>query len=55
MLFYQGVLQVLTTVNRYLQREEPLIYQLFEAQEYFINKLAARFIEPEVVQKMKNE
>ena len=55
MLFYQGVLQVLTTVSRYLPREEPLIYQLFEAQEHFINKLAARFIEPEVIQKMKNE
>ena len=55
MLFYQGVLQVLTTVNRYLQREEPLIYQLFEAQEHFINKLAARFIKPEVIQKIKTE
>ena len=55
MLFYQGVLQVLTTVNRYLQREKPLIYQLFEAQEHFINKLAARFIKPEIIQKIKNK
>ena len=31
LLFYQGVLPVFTTFNKYLQREEPLIYQLPEA------------------------
>ena len=55
MLFYQGVLPDLTTFNKYLQREEPLIYQLFEAQERLMNTLAARFIKTEVIQKIKNE
>ena len=55
LLFYQGVLPVLTTLIKYLQREEPLIYHLFEAQEHFMNKLASRFIKPEVIQKIKNE
>ena len=53
--FYQGVLPVFTTFNKYLQREEPLIYQLSEAQEHFMNKLAARFIKPEVIQEIKNK
>ena len=55
LLFYQGVLPDLTTFNKYLQREEPLIYQLFEAQERLMNTLAARFIKTEVIQKIKNE
>ena len=55
LLFDQGVLPVLTTFIKYLQREEPLIYHLFEAQEHFMNKLTARFIKPDVIQKIKNE
>ena len=55
LLFYQGVLPVFTTFNKYLQREESIIYQLFEAKECFMNKLAARFIKPEVIQEIKNE
>ena len=55
LLFYQGVLPVFTTFNKYLQREEPLIYQLSEAKECFMNKLTARFIKPEVIQKIRNE
>ena len=55
LLFYQGVLPVFTTFNKYLQREEPLVYQLSEAQERFMNKLAAKFIKPEVIQEIKNE
>ena len=55
LLFYQGVLLVLTTFNMCLQREEPLIYQLFEAQERFMNKLAARFIKSGVIQKIKTK
>ena len=48
LLFYQEVLPVFTTFSKYLQREDPLIYQLSEAQEHFMNKLAARFIQPEL-------
>ena len=55
LLFYQGVLPVFTTFNKYLQREEPLIYLLSEAQERFMNKLAGRFIKPEVIQEIRNE
>ena len=54
-LFYQGLLPVFLTFNRYFQREVPLIYQLPEAQERFMNKWAARFIKPEVIQEIKNE
>ena len=31
LFFYQGILPVFTTFNKYLQREEPLINQLSEA------------------------
>ena len=55
LLFYQGVLPILTTFNKYLQIEESIIYQLSEVQECFMNKLAARFIKPEVIQEIKNE
>ena len=54
-LFYQGDLPVFTTFKKYLQRKEPLIYQLYEAQEHFMNKLAAIFITFEVIQEIKNE
>ena len=53
--FFQGVLPVFTTFNKYLQREERLIHQLPEAQEHFMNKLAARIIKPEVIQEIRNE
>ena len=53
--FYEGVLTVFTTFNKYLQREEPLIYLLSKAQEGFMNKLEARFINPEVIEEIKNE
>ena len=55
LLFYQGVLPIFTTFNKYLQREVSIIYQLCEVQECFINKLAARFIKHEVIQEIKNE
>ena len=55
LLFYQGVLPALTTFNKYLQREQALIYQLSEAQECFMNKLAARFIKPEVIQEIRHK
>ena len=55
LMFYQGVLPVFTIFNRYLQREEPLIYQLHDAQERFMNKLASRFIKPEIIQENKNQ
>lgn len=34
---------------------EARIYQLDDAQEHFMNKLASRFIKPEVIQKLKTE
>ena len=52
--FFQGVLPVFTTFNKYLQKER-LIHQLPEAQEHFMNKLAARIIKPEVIQEIRNE
>ena len=55
LLLYQEVLPIFTTFNKYLQREEPLIYQLAEAEERFMNKLDGGLINPEVIQEMKNE
>ena len=55
LLFYQEVLPIFTTFNKYLQREEPLIYQLAETEERFMNKLEGGFINPEIIQEMKNE
>ena len=53
--FYLGVLPVFTTFNKYLQREEPFIYQLSEDQELFMNKLTAIFIKSKVIQEIKSE
>ncbi|KAJ8048255.1 hypothetical protein HOLleu_00499 [Holothuria leucospilota] len=44
LLFYQAVLPCFTTFNKLLQKEEPLIHQLYDAQQRFMNKLAANLI-----------
>ena len=54
LLFYQAILPVFTTFNKLLQREEPLIYRLHEAQQRFMHKLASKFIKPAVIHELKS-
>ena len=55
LLFYQSVLPVFTNFNKCLQREEPLIYKLSDAQDRFMNKLVSKFVKHEVIQVNKIE
>ena len=55
LLFYHAVLPCFTNFNKLLQKEEPLIYTLHDAQQRFMNKLASRFVKPEVIQIHKEE
>ena len=50
LLFYHAVLPCFTNFNKLLQKEEPLIYTLHDAQQRFMNKLASRLVKPEVIQ-----
>ena len=55
LLFYQSVLPIFTNFNKYLQREEPLIYKLSDAQNRFMNKLVSKFVKHKVIQVNKME
>ena len=51
--FYQAMLPCFTNFNKLLQRKEPLIYKLYEAQQRFMSKLASRLIKPLSIQNRK--
>ena len=53
MLFYQAVIPVFTTFNKMLQSEEPLIYFLYKCQKSFMNKLALKFVKPDIIRTLK--
>ena len=57
--FFQSAIALLTNFNRFLQREEPLIYlmhtQMHTQMETFLNKLAVKFIRPEKVMEHKEK
>ena len=55
MCFYQSVLLTFTNFNKFLQTEEPLIQCLYDQIQSFMNKLASKFIKPEVIQQLKQE
>ena len=55
LLFYQASLPCFTNFNKFLQREDPVIYQLYDLQQRFMHKLASKFIKPEIIQKQKLE
>ena len=55
LLFIQSILPVFTNFNKLLQSEEPLIYLLHDFQQKFMNKLATKFIKPEVIIQLKDE
>ena len=53
LLFFQALLPCFTNFNKLLQQEEPLIYQLHDAQQRFLHKLASKFVKPTVIQEHK--
>ena len=55
LLFYQASLPCFTNFNKFLQREDPVVYHLHEKQQCFMHKLASRFIKPQVIQKLQSE
>ena len=52
LLFLQSVTTLFTNFNRFFQKEEPLVYLLHEEMQKFMNKLASRFVKPEVIQQL---
>ena len=48
-------LPLFTNSNTFLQTEEPLIQCLYDQIQRFMNKLASKFIKPEVIQQLKWE
>lgn len=44
-----------TNFSKFLQTEEPLIQCLYDQIQSFMNKLASRFIKPELIQQLKQE
>ena len=54
-MFFQSAIAMLTNFNRFLQREDPLIYLMHTQMETFLNKLAVKFIRPEKVMEHKEK
>ena len=55
LLFLQSVTPLFTNFNRFLQKEERLVYLLHEEMQKFMNKLASRFVKPEAIQQINEE
>lgn len=55
LLFYQATFPCFTNFNKFLQREDPLVYHLHDAQQRFMHKLASKFIKPAVIQGHKSK
>ena len=55
LLFLQSVTPLFTNFNRFLQKEEPLVYLLHEEMQKFTNKLASRFVKPEFIQQINEK
>ena len=53
LLFFQASLVTFTNFNQFLQREDSLIYLLNSQMNQFMNKLASKFVKPEVIQQLK--
>ena len=54
LLFFQSSIVTFTNFNKFLQREEPLIYIIYDHMQTFMNKLASKFIKLNVIQESKN-
>ena len=55
LMFLQNVLPTFTNFNKFLQREDPLIYCLYGEMQNFMSKLACKFIKSESIVAMKAE
>ena len=53
LFFFQSSLVTFTNYNKFLQREDPLIYLTHSFMNNFMNKLATKFVKPEVIQAFK--
>ena len=49
LLFFQSTIAMFTKFNRFLQREDPLLYLMNTQMEAFMQKLAAKFVKPEKI------
>lgn len=49
LLFFQSVLPIFTNANKFLQREEPLIYLLRSHLMSLFKKLLSKFVEPRTI------
>ena len=54
LLFFQSNIVPFTNFNKFLQREEPLIYSIYDHMQTFMNKLAGKFMKLNVIQELKN-
>ena len=55
LMFFQSAIALLINFNRFLQREDPLIYLMHTQMETFLNELAVKFIRPEKVMEHKEK
>lgn len=55
LMFFHSAIALLTNFNRFLQREDPLIYLMHAQMEKFLNKLAVKFTRPEKVMEHKTK
>ncbi|KAK6191363.1 hypothetical protein SNE40_003074 [Patella caerulea] len=49
LLFYQSVLPVFTTFNKFLQREDPCIHAVYPQMTSFLKKLLGKFVRIDVI------
>eukprot|EP00794_Sanderia_malayensis_P013387 gene13387-14760_t len=55
LMFFQAALPTFTNFNKFLQTEEPLIQCLHDEMQNFMNKLASKFVKPEIIRKLKDD
>ena len=53
LLFFQSNITTFTNFIKFLQREEPFIYSIYDHMQTFMNILASKFIKPNVIQESK--
>ena len=53
LLSYQSSLSAFIDFNKFLQREEPLFYKLYDTQQKFMELLASKFSKPNILLEVK--
>ena len=49
LLFYQAILQLFVTINKFLQREDPLIHLISKQMSSFLKKFFGKFVSISVI------